>query len=182
MTCIVGLVDQETGDVYIGGDSAGIGGDYRLTIRADSKVFRVGPFLMGFSTSFRMGQLLRYSLKVDKQKIHQTDSAYMMTTFIGAVRKTLTKGGFAKITDNREEGGSFMVAYRGKLYVVYGDYQVAEPQLPYIALGCGGDCALGSLYSTEDWESTRQRIREALNASITFSAGVHKPFIIRKLR
>jgi hypothetical protein len=36
MTCIVGLVDK--GDVYIGGDSAGVAG-LSLSIRADEKVF-----------------------------------------------------------------------------------------------------------------------------------------------
>ena len=61
MTCIVGLVHE--GVVYIGGDSAGVGG-MSLTVRADEKVFQNGEFLMGFTTSFRMGQLLRYSLKL----------------------------------------------------------------------------------------------------------------------
>ena len=60
MTCIVGLVHE--GVVYIGGDSAGVAG-LSLTVRADEKVFQNGEFLMGFTTSFRMGQLLRYSLK-----------------------------------------------------------------------------------------------------------------------
>ena len=38
MTCIAGLVDSN-GDIYIGGDSAGVAG-YDLTIRADEKVFK----------------------------------------------------------------------------------------------------------------------------------------------
>ena len=42
MTCIVGLVEK--GNVYIGGDSAGVGG-YSLTVRADRKVFRNGDFV-----------------------------------------------------------------------------------------------------------------------------------------
>ena len=41
MTCIVGLVHG--GKVYMGGDSAGVGG-YCLTVRADEKVFRNGEF------------------------------------------------------------------------------------------------------------------------------------------
>ena len=48
--------------MYIGGDRAGVAG-LSLTVRADEKVFQNGEFLMGFTTSFRMGQLLRYSLK-----------------------------------------------------------------------------------------------------------------------
>ena len=42
MTCIVGV--QEHGNVYLGGDSAGVS-DHNLRIRKDSKVFSVGSIL-----------------------------------------------------------------------------------------------------------------------------------------
>ena len=58
MTCIVAVTDGQT--VVIGGDSAGAAGQ-ELRIRADPKVFLVGSFAIGFTTSFRMGQILRYS-------------------------------------------------------------------------------------------------------------------------
>lgn len=58
MTCIVGLVDGDR--VILGGDSAGIAG-WHLQLRADEKVFRNGPYAIGFTTSFRMGQILRYA-------------------------------------------------------------------------------------------------------------------------
>ena len=69
MTCIVGLVHE--GVVYIGGDSAGVAG-LSLVVRADEKVLRNGDFLMGFTTSFRMGQLLRY--KLDPPRRHPDDA------------------------------------------------------------------------------------------------------------
>ena len=56
MTCIAGLVHD--GAVYLAGDSAGCSG-WDLTVRADPKVFVSGSYVMGFTTSFRMGQLLR---------------------------------------------------------------------------------------------------------------------------
>lgn len=52
MTCIVGITDGHT--VTIGGDSAGSDG-WHVAVRSDSKVFQVGPYLMGFTTSYRMG-------------------------------------------------------------------------------------------------------------------------------
>jgi hypothetical protein len=55
MTCIVGL--RQGGKVFIGGDSAGISG-WDVTVRADPKVFLSGPYAMGFTSSFRLGQLL----------------------------------------------------------------------------------------------------------------------------
>ena len=57
MTCIVGL--EHKGKVYIGGDSAGVAG-YSLSVRADQKVFINGNFIFGFTSSFRMGQILRF--------------------------------------------------------------------------------------------------------------------------
>ena len=60
MTAIVAIRQDNT--VYMGGDSAGVAG-LKITIRKDPKVFINGNFLMGFTTSFRMGQLLQYSFK-----------------------------------------------------------------------------------------------------------------------
>ena len=51
MTCIVGLLHNKT--IYIGGDSAGSNSS-DLRVRKDTKVFENGPFLMGFTTSFRI--------------------------------------------------------------------------------------------------------------------------------
>ncbi len=59
MTCIVGVVKD--GVVYIGGDSAGVSG-LRLIKRKDSKVFKRKGFIIGYTSSFRMGQLLRFKL------------------------------------------------------------------------------------------------------------------------
>ena len=65
MTAIVGLVQD--GSVYIGADSAGVYG-MSLTVRADTKVFRKKKYLFGFTTSFRMGQLIRYAMKLPKPR------------------------------------------------------------------------------------------------------------------
>ena len=88
MTAIVGLV--KSGSVYIGGDSAGVCGT-SLTVRADAKVFRKKRYVFGFTTSFRMGQLIRYSLALPKP-VGNLD-AFMSTTFIDAVRDCLKAGG-----------------------------------------------------------------------------------------
>src|SRR3546814_12575406 len=54
------LVDD--GKVYLGGDSAGVAG-WSLTVRTDPQVFRVGDCIIGFTSSFRMGQLLAHSFQ-----------------------------------------------------------------------------------------------------------------------
>lgn len=175
MTCIVGLVHN--GDVYIGGDSAGVAG-LSITIRSDEKVFGNGPFIMGFTTSFRMGQLLRYKLSPPAQTVHQGDMEYMVTSFIDACRQCFSQNGFGD--KDASVGGNFLVGYHGKLYNIEGDYQVGVPKLPFDAVGCGSDLALGAMFATEGM-SPEKRIGAALSAASTFSAGVAPPFTILRL-
>lgn len=175
MTCIVGLVDK--GDVYIGGDSAGVAG-LSISIRADEKVFGNGPFIMGFTSSFRMGQLLRYKFSPPAQTIHQNDMEYMVTSFIDACRQCFRTNGFGD--KDATHGGTFLVGYKGNLYTVESDFQVGKLHAPFDAVGCGSDLALGALYASEKM-SPEDRINLALGAASTFSAGVAPPFVILKL-
>lgn len=177
MTAIVGLVEK--GVVYIGGDSAGVAG-YSLTVRADEKVFRNGPFLFGFTSSFRMGQLLRYAFTPPKHSSDVGDYQYLVTDFIGAVRQCLKDGGFATRENEGEKGGTFLLGYRGKLYKVESDYQVGLAADGYAACGCGEEIAIGALYATGGQEP-QARIRTALEAAERFSAGVRGPFRIETM-
>ena len=179
MTCIVGLVDN--GKVYMGGDSAGVGG-YDLTIRADQKVFRNGDFLMGFTSSFRMGQLLRY--KLSPPKLHSDDDLYqyMVVQFAEAVRTCLKDGGYAQNDKGEEHGGTFLVGAKGRLFSIHGDYQVGEPQDPFYAVGCADNIALGAMYATQGkGMNPEERVRLALQAAERYSAGVRGPFAIECL-
>lgn len=174
MTCIVGI--QHGQRVWIAGDSAGVGG-YSLSLRADAKVFRNGPYVMGFTSSFRMGQLLRYAFAAPRPTTDDLDR-FMATTFIDGVRECLKTGGFAEKTNNVEEGGSFLVGVRGTLYAVHSDFQIARTLDGYDAVGCGSDLALGSLHSTRDRQSPKRRAIAALEAAAHHSAGVAAPFTV----
>lgn len=176
MTCIVGVASQ--GHVWIGGDSAGIAG-WSLSVRADEKVFANGPFVMGFTSSFRMGQLLRYSF-VPPEKDPESDlDRYMVTSFVDAVRRCLKEGGYALRKEEKEEGGTFIVGIAGSLFLVEGDYQVGKQSCGYVAAGCGSDIAIGSLYATKDVEPER-RVKLALESAEAHSAGVRGPFVVRR--
>ncbi|PFH29123.1 hypothetical protein [Burkholderia sp. JKS000303] len=175
MTCIVAL--RHADRVYMGADSAGVAG-LTLWERADPKIYRVGPYLIGFTTSFRMGQLLGHSLKVPEQPDDVDTFAFMCTTFVDAVRKCLKEGGYAIRENEREAAGTFLCAYRGRIFRVEGDYQIGEGALNFDACGCGEEIALGSLYSTAGMDP-EQRVRTALCAAQRFSAGVREPFLIQ---
>jgi ATP-dependent protease HslVU (ClpYQ) peptidase subunit len=174
MTCIVGLVEK--GTVYLAGDSAGVAG-LSITIRADEKVFSNGPFIFGFTSSFRMGQLLRYKFSPPKQTVHQDDMTYMVTDFIDAVRSCFAHNGFGD--KDATSGGTFLVGYNGKLYTIQSDYQVGLTTDTFDAVGCGADLALGSLHSTST-KKPEERLKMALEAASHFNAGVAAPFIFLK--
>lgn len=167
MTCIVALAEKNV--VYMAGDSAGVAG-LNITIRDDSKVFANGPFIMGFTTSFRMGQLLRFKFSPPVQKDND-DYKYMVTHFIDEARKCFQDNGYK---DGRT-GGSFLVGYKGKLYDIDDDFQVGIDNAGYSAVGCGANIALGSLFSTKG-KAPKERLKIALEAASKFSAGVAPPF------
>lgn len=179
MTCIVGLV--EDGVIYMGGDSAAVGG-LSIETRADPKVFVNGPMIFGFTSSFRMGQLLQYALQIPEQLPSKTDMAYLVTDFMDAIRALYQNHGFMGKSEDREDGGTFLLGYRGTLYKVGDDFQVACVAHPYDAVGCGGDIALGALHAMTGMKrAPPAKIRAALAASAEFSAGVRPPFYVASL-
>lgn len=188
MTCIVGYVGDDA--VWIGGDSAGVSG-YDVTTRADRKVFvRQGPkgcsaWAFGFTSSFRMGQLVRYRLELpDDQLVADRDlEGFMVTTFIDAVRTAFKAGGFASKDKEEESGGTFLVAHRGRLFCVEGDYQVAENIYPYSAVGAGESYAYGALNALSQAADVTpaQAIRYALGAAAEMSGAVCEPFHVVKV-
>ncbi len=174
MTCIVGLVDN--GTVWIGGDSAATAG-FSLTVRSDKKVFKVGDMLIGFTSSFRMGQLLEHSFTPPKRHADQDVFTYMVTSFVDAVRACFKDGGFAEKHSESERGGAFLVGYEKRLFLIESDYQVGESIHGFNACGCGDQIALGAMYLSRGSEP-KDRIYSALKAAEAFSAGVRAPFHI----
>lgn len=194
MTTIVGVLNEKT--IYIGGDSAAshgtIGSGYKI-IRNDPKVFKKKneednqEILIGYTTSYRMGQLLKYKLKIPLHSPASLDAfEYMVSHFIEAVRSCFSFYGFSHIKEGVETGGVFLVGYQQRLFIVDTDYQVGEPKDGFIAIGSGSQFALGSLYSTSPGVSKtiytpRERIILALQASSHYAEGVHPPFVIESI-
>lgn len=175
MTCIVGLRTRD--GVTIGGDSAGVAG-WAVTDRADAKVFRSGPFVFGFTTSFRMGQLLRYATTLPEPPARD-HMRFMVTRFIPAVREAFDAGDWHthNSDEHRKQGGTFLVGYPGRLFAVHDDYQVADNRSGIYALGSGDQLALGSLHTTRGLDiPDGGRVHTALRVAADLNAGVAAPF------
>ena len=171
VTCIIGIATEAR--VYIGADSAAVSG-WTVRPTALPKVFRLDLFLIGYTTSFRMGQILQYHLSVAPQE-DESDMQYMVVTFAESVRACLNDHGFATIKDNEERGGQFLVGYKGHLYCIESDYQVAESAEGFDACGSGTDFALGAMQALEQLPP-RERIRKSLEISARFCGSVLAPF------
>lgn len=177
MTCIVGIETPE--GVMMGCDSMSAAHwDAKIT-RLD-KVFQVGAFLIGYTSSFRMGQLLQYGLNVEPQASEESDLAFLVTKFVPAVRLCFKEGGFTRIEASAEEGGEFLVGYKHRLYVVRSDFQVNSSMDGFNSVGCGCSYALGNLFSSAELHP-EARINDALEAASHFSNGVCPPFKRRSL-
>ena len=146
-------------------------------VRYDRKVFTNGPVAIGFTTSFRMGQLLAHSLSVPEPPADCNLHRWMVTSFVDAVRDCLKAGGYAQKDKEEERGGTFLVGIRGRLFHVSGDYQVGEPAAGFDACGCGFEIARGALAATRG-RPAFDRVTTALRAAEEFSAGVRGPFYI----
>jgi len=175
MTCIVGYVQK--GKTFIGADSAGVAG-MNVTIRKDPKVFKVGEFVIGCTSSFRMIQLIRFTFQPAKKHDDTDTFQYMCTSFINELRKCFKEGGFAARDKDVESGGTFLVGYKGRLFMIGSDYQVAENEEGYDSVGCGESFALGALDMADKKMSAIDIINRALAIAAHRSGGVRPPFII----
>jgi hypothetical protein len=173
MTCIVGIANG--GRVIFGADSAGVGGYYDKRVRSDRKVFKNGGMIFGFTSSFRMGQLLQFALTPPPIIEGQPPFEYMVKLLIPEIRAVLRTGGYLKTENGRDEGGVFLVGFRGRLFRIDGDFQVGESAECYESVGCGEGYAMGAMHALPD-ASPRVRLQAGLDAAAAFSAGVSKPF------
>lgn len=177
MTCIVAVKGKEK--IVIGGDSAGVSG-LDLIVRKDKKVFTNGPFTMGFTSSFRMGQVLMDMEVPVRDESHTDDYKYMRTTFIDTVMGAFERKGILKKENEVKECGEFIVVYRGNIYKIYTDFQVQMLTVPFDACGCGESYALGALAemnrSGYPSEQPKDACKRALETAEKFSGGVRSPF------
>jgi hypothetical protein len=191
MTCIAGVLKGNA--LCIGGDAAGSAG-HHVVVQAQPKVFKRGEFIIGYTTSFRMGQLLQHVFEPPapydwEQDVH----AYMVCRFVPALRGCLKDGGFASKDKEVESGGHFLVGVRRRLFEIQSDYQVAEPAplerihsltrmppslMTIAAVGCGAPYALGAMYAAAKVEGlgVGEIVRAGLKAAEMFSGAVRQPF------
>jgi hypothetical protein len=183
VTCVAAA--RSGGKVVVGADSAGVNSwSLHLETRADEKVFKrqdaSGEWWgFGFTSSFRMGDLLRYKLELPEVRPKEDLREFIVTRLVEQVRKTLAEGGYRRKHDEVESGGTFLVVFRGEIFKVEDDFQVGQLAHHYAAVGCGDHLALGAMYGHSLGPvapEARALVWAGLHAAEQFSAGVRSPF------
>lgn len=183
MTCIVAVADGKK--VVMGGDSAS-SDDTIFYVVTNPKVFKVGEFLFGACGSFRLIDLLHYSFAdaLKKQKVprRMDKERWMRTVFVDILREVIGKGGLKEVEHGKESSdGSFIVGFRGSVYVVQEDFSILS-FASYIAAGAGESAALGALHALRDSGKTpKEKVRRALEASESNCPQVRRPFIYEEI-
>jgi len=152
--------------------------------RNDVKIFQLKDMLIGFTTSYRMGQLLMYKLQIPEHPKEMSNHQYFSTLFIDAVRELFKKEGFSVVENNNEHGGEFLIGYKGELFHIYDDFQVAQSSHNFDACGSGMYLALGALNALHEFKNEmtpKEYILHALRAAEKFNAYVRSPFIVKSL-
>ena len=171
MTCIVAIKDKNK--TYIGGDSLGVGGGQRID-RADKKVFVSHGIAYGFTSSFRMGQILKYHTVKQITKLKEADPfAYVVEALIPHYRDILKEHGYSRQDNNVDTGGVFVLGFNGNLFVIYSDFQVMQALSDYVSVGSGESYAFGALKIMEGMKlAPKVKIKKSINAASTFCTGV----------
>ncbi len=179
MTSILGL--EENGTVYIGCDSMGAQEDYYFQV-AERKLFHNGKMLFGYTSSFRMGQLLKYALEMPVHERGESDMHYLVTKFSTAVRSLFDTHGFLGKKDNQSEfGGDFLIGYHSHLYHFASDFCVLRSKQGILGVGAGGATACAALLAQEKHGHPADRVKKALVISEKFCHWVSGPFYVEQL-
>lgn len=181
MTCVVAVVEGD-GSIHFGCDSLGSNG-HSQTVLTDPKIFRNGESLIGFTGSFRMGQLLQHSFVLPDKTEGQTEKEYLVTSFMDSARMTFKLGGFGYHADGdfNEEGGDvggdFLLGYRGNLYMIQSDYALLHAVDDFAAIGSGEEPANAVLFATRGLGmDPTARLQLALEAAAYQISSVKPPF------
>ncbi|QDJ96383.1 hypothetical protein Xoosp13_197 [Xanthomonas phage Xoo-sp13] len=135
MTCIIAYVDKN-GVGHMAGDSAGTAVSYHH--RSDNvhpKIFKNGDMIIGYTSSFRMGQLLEHVFVPPSKSEGLTDYQYMIKQVVPEIRKTFVSGNFMK--EDSKDGGSYLIIYNKKLYSIQEDFAVFERPSNFDSCGSG---------------------------------------------
>jgi len=176
MTCIVGLKHEN--NIIIAADSAGSNNGF-IDDSGIEKIFSKSGYLIAYTTSFRMGQLLHH--KIDLPKIPEKITIeFMVNEFVESIRSGFKNHGFSEISNNVETGGNFLVGVPGKLFEIHSDYQVKEIN-NFSCCGSGMYYAFGAMEALKDLPPIT-RVKNSIKIAEKYNPYVRSPVRVRMIK
>ena len=183
MSCVVAYAGSD--GVWLGADSAGTAQDLSQDLYATPKVFRIytddgHPIDVGYVGSYRLGQLIKYFLSPRSPNEGESDEHYLVTGLLPELQSLLRDTGFISQGETgREQGGSLLVGFRRRIYIVQEEFDLLEPLHPYAAIGEGAQVALGAMWVLSRGNiGARELVISALEAAASFCATVRPPYVL----
>lgn len=170
MTVVVGVRYKD--GVLLAGDLQW-SGENENRIGAQSKVHGLQDTLgIAYCGSGRFGQILQFHLSELEDPFlpreGRDEEYWAIREFIPYLRDVTTDHGHMHIRHNVEEFGNsaFLLAVRGRLFLVEADFSVNEHSLPFEAVGSGGENAVAVLYTELDGLAAEEiTYRKAMSAA-----------------
>lgn len=170
------LAETEGRSIIFAADSAGAKGDEIYTIGLP-KVFALGPYLFGYTGSYRIGQILRHYVELpDPPEIHP--ERFLVREAVPILRQAVNDQGAALHGPGfLGEKTAILVAFHGRIWCIGTDLTVL-PETSYAAIGSGRLRAYGALHALNaaGVEPARKRLELTLAATAEYTANVRPPW------
>lgn len=134
MTCIIAYKDSNNNTIYMCGDKCGSNGNTQ-DICVEPKVFHNGDFMIGYTTSFYMGQLLKHIWNPPTRLENETTDSYLHNSVRKSLINMFKENNFGS-HDGGYEIGTFILVYKSRIFTVHSDMQFFENKY-LTAVGCG---------------------------------------------
>jgi ATP-dependent protease HslVU (ClpYQ) peptidase subunit len=180
MTVIASAISK-SGRIFMGGDGVATQDD-SVRVGVNPKVFQRGAFLIGSTGTVRVCQIIEHVFNPPRHESGVSVESYMVGKFVKALRKAMQDhGGEVESNGNGKiMNGRCLVGYRGRLFEIDSAYGVFMPSLPYHAVGCAEQVALGAMYALKN-ANPEETIKAALEASAEFDCNIRPPFTIKSI-
>jgi len=147
MTLIIGIDLQLGKDkyLYLAGDKCGSNGFVKDNY-VKPKIFKRDDYAFGYTSSFRMGQLLEHS-KISKDLPSWKEEENVYTSFVDWAKTAMKDGGYLQEKNGEITGGNFIFFNGKSLYEVQSDFSILVPNDGLLAVGQGEYHAKGIMRS-----------------------------------
>jgi len=179
MTCIVAKVQD--GRVWMAGDQEGSDSFRYKEYPNNPKVFWNEDFMIGYTSSYRMAQILQYSWEPPSRIEGVSDDKYLYKSVIDSIKKCFEDNGFGHKDGTEFSSGNFLLGWKGRLFEFEGNLQILE-HLDFASVGCGcyhAYAAMKAMYKFEVYKDSPQDfLAEALDIASDCVSGVGKTYTV----